>query len=75
VSAILNASEGDLSAAEGAREIASRAFANAGRLDVDGAFPAQEVAELHRLGSSVRSSQRAAAASVSAVWNSAECCE
>jgi alkylation response protein AidB-like acyl-CoA dehydrogenase len=50
VSAILNASEGGLSAAERAREIASWAFANAERLDVDGAFPAQEVAELHRLG-------------------------
>lgn len=36
--------------ARGAREIANRAFASAGDYDVDGAYPAAEVAALHEKG-------------------------
>jgi hypothetical protein len=43
VSAFSKSNIEHFSPAEGARETASRAFANAARLDVDGAFPAEEV--------------------------------
>jgi alkylation response protein AidB-like acyl-CoA dehydrogenase len=37
-------------ACEAAKAVADMAFANAGSLDFDGAFPEREVAELHRVG-------------------------